>query len=385
MVSKKLVLVCADFDLVQVTAASDFVLVQMSSQECEPADREDFANALHLEAERTGLPIEIHVSPDSNGDRFQTMKSHTHKSKTSRNGKNILAGEASKRPPVHDNTNAKLEKFLRNDMHVNNTVSSPSSEIVGSHSPENVNPDPSFNEFSKISATQDECKEQVRIGEVNSGGNYTRGLSDILDPNKVVAATDSKATESIDSLDKVKVFDRIGPSQQCETLTSRVLSPVGEEPTTCQAEPEVCEVVDLGQDCRKSEETLTSSSNKSSPVIQSQDINPLQLRFGTLDLVTPDISVPPCSSSSMTTSSLPPTPSATQRHINLQKKTAGKPEEGSDGASDTMIKEEKDSGIVKHRKESTSEPVFDSTVKRTGFRSQSLPSGILATGDCLSF
>lgn len=386
MVSKKLILVCADSDLVQITAVSDFVSVQMSSQECEPAVREDFANSAHLEAQRTGLPIETHVSPDSSGDKFQTMKVQTHKSKTSRNGKNILAGGGLQKPPVHDNTNAKLEKFVRNDMHVNNTMSSPSSEISGSHSPENVIPDPSFNDFSKSSATQDECKEQVRIGEVNSGGNYNRGLSDILDPNKVVAAPDSKATDSIDSLDKIKVFDRIGPSQQCETLKICVLSPVGEEPISCQAEPEVCEVVDLGQDCRKSEETLTSSSNKSSPVIQSQDINPLQLRFGTLDLVTPNINVPPCSSSSMmTTSSLPPTPSATQRHISLQKKTAEKSEEGSDGASDTLIKEEKDSGIVKHRKESTSEPVFDSTVRRTGFRSQSLPSGILATGGCLSF
>lgn len=358
----------------------------MSSQECEPAAREDFANMVHLEAQRTDLPVEIHESPDSIGAKFETMKFQTHKSKTSRNGKNILAEGGLNRPPVHGNTNAKLEKFVRNDMHANNCMSSPSSEIIGTHSSENVNPDTSFNDLSKISATQDECEEQARIGVVNSGGNCTRGLSDFLECNRVVVATDSKATDLIDSLDKIKVFDQIGPSRQCETLKSRVLSPVGEEPTTCQAEPEVHEVANLGQDCRKSKENLTGLSNKSSPVAQSQDINSLQLRFGTLDLVTPNISVPPCSSSSMmTTSSLPPTPSASQQHISLQKKTAEKSEEGSDGASDTMIMEEKDNGIVKHRKESTSEPIFDSAVRGTGFRSQSLPSGILATGGCLSF
>lgn len=181
-----------------------------------------------------------------------------------------------------------------------------------------------------------------------------------------VANMVSNTSDLINAAQGLEIHDRNGYLRQSDEVNTRVLSPVGEEPSVGQAGSEVLEALNVEQDLQKQFD-MPESIYDHDFNLQRRESRSLQLRFGTIEVVTSDVQVPVKSSISSKAlgqhSIIPETPGNGRKCR---------------GLDELRIAEE--SWDTAHNVEATPEPVYDSNLRRSGHRSQSLPSGISASG-----
>jgi hypothetical protein len=192
-----------------------------------------------------------------------------------------------------------------------------------------------------------------------------------------VTTTVSKTSGLLNTVEKSKIHDRNERLRQSDEVNTHVLSPVGEEPSVGQARSEIFEVSTLGQSLEEPFDKPEHTSGNCDLDLQRMDPQAFQLRFGTVDVVASDAQVPVNLKPSSTSKA-----SALHRIIpDLQMHKKEAPENGRkpSGFSAPRIKE-KEGWIAARDVEATSEPVYDSNSRRSGLRSQSLPSGVFTPG-----
>lgn len=345
----------------------------MFLQESEPVRKEDVKGTVPL-SQRAKLPNGTVGSPEFRGGNIQSSKSPIRKSKTHKHGKLTQAGASVDITGLHKEK-CQSEKFEMNGGHKTDYESSDSKPVIGfCHSDVDINsttlPVHSPPEApSKIcSGLCDSTTEPIR----DSGD---RVVSDAVD--EVHGSTVCKSSDLINAVEKPELHDRNGHLRQSDDVKTRVLSPVGEEPTVGAAGSEVFEVSTVGQNLGEPFDKPADISGKCDVDLQSMEHRAIPLRFGTIDVIASDVQVPVKLKSSTT-----PNGSVFQRTIpglQLPKREASENGHKSNGLSTLRI-EEKEGRIAAGDVEATAEPVHDSSTRRSGLRSQSLPSGVCTPG-----
>lgn len=341
----------------------------MSLQEGELVKKEDLKRTVP-QSQRAKLSNEIVGSPELRAGNIQSSKSPIRKSKTHKLGKPTQGGASVDTTGMYEDK-CQSEKFEMNGTHKMDDEISDSKPVTNfCHGDVDSNSTtlPLYSPVEVCSGLCDSTPEPIR-------DNGDRVVSDADD--ELRGSTVSKTLDSFDAVEKPKLHDRNGHSRLSDEVKTRVLSPVGEEPTVGLAGSEVFEVSTGGHNLEEPFDKPADNVEKCGLDVQSMEHTALQLRFGTIDVIASDVQVPVNLKSSTT-----PNASALQRTVpdlQLPKREASENGHKSSGLSAPRI-EEKEGGIATADIGATSEPVHDSSTRRSGLRSQSLPSGVCTPG-----
>lgn len=331
-----------------------------------------------LQSQRPKLLNENVGSSEFCGENIQSSKSQVRKSKTPKHGRGAQTGANVDITELHEDKSLpnkfETNRGRRVDYEVSDSkpaTSSCYSCAVGIAI--TTKPGCSLGEAPSQNYS-DRCVSTVEPSKA-SGERVVPDAVDVL--HRSVTTTISNASDLLNAVEKPKIHDQNEYLRQSDEVNNRVLSPVGEEPGVCLARSEVNEVSTVGQNLEEPVDKPSNILGKRDHDLQSVEHRALQLRFGTVDVVASDVQVPV---------NLKPSSTSKASHLHrtvpeLQVPKKETPENGRklSGLSAPRIKE-KEGWIAARDVEATPEQVYDSNSRRSGLRSQSLPSGVFTPG-----
>lgn len=321
------------------------------------------------QSQRAKLPNETVGSPEFCAGNGQSSKSPIRKSKPHRHGKLTQTGASVEITGVYEDK-CQSGEFEMNGSHKVDSKISDSKPITSCcHGDVDISSTtlPVFTTHKPLpkvcSGLCDRSAEPIR----DSGG---RVVSDaVRELHGPVSTTVSKTSDLFNAVEKPIRPDRNGHLRHSEEVKAPVLSPVGEEPTRSK-------VSTVGQNLEEPFDKPEVTLGKYDLDSQSRDHNALELRFGTIDVVASDVQVPVNLMSSSTPNAAP----LQQIMPDLQLPKREHPENGHKASGLSSLSIEEEGGITAGDVEATSEPVHDLSNRRSGLRSQSLPSGLCTPG-----
>ena len=331
-----------------------------------------------MESQRPKLSNETVVSPGFSAGNIQSSKSQLRKSKTHKHGKLTQTGASVDITGLHED-NSQPDKFETNRSDTVDYKISDSKPVTSScHSCDVGIKSTSEPECNLGEAPSKVCSDLCVSAVEPCRDNVERVVPDVVDElHGSVTTTVSKTSNSLNVVGNPNIHDRNECLRQSDEVNTRVLSPVGEEPSVGQARSEVFDVSALGQSLEDPFDKPANILDSCGLDLPSIEHRALELRFGTVDVVASDVQVP----GNLKPSSISKA-SALQRPIpdlQLPKKEASENGRKSSGLTAPRMKE-KEGWIAARDVEATSEPVYDSNSRRSGLRSQSLPSGVFTPG-----
>lgn len=314
------------------------------------------------QSQKGKLPNEIVGSTDFRAENIQSLKSPNRKSRIHKHGKHAQAEASVDNNHLYGDKSRFEDKLRMNDSHETTY------------------------EISESKSGASFCRGDVETIDTNSPIPSTVEVpsevnTDLCGDGLVSDADDkphgpiiSKTLGLFDAVEKPKFPDRNGHLRQSDEVKTRVLSPVGEEPTVGSSEAFDVSVGE--QDIEESIEKPADDARMCGLESQSMEHKALQLRFGTIDVIASDVQVSLNAKSSTTWNA-----SALQRTVpDLQVLNKAASENGhkTNGFNGLRI-EAQEVGLAGDTG-ATSEPVHDRSTRRSGLRSQSLPAGVCTPG-----
>lgn len=350
-------------------------------QESRPAVREDCKEMAALQSQRTALPLGNGMKTELGVEKLvKNKKGQGRKTKVRKEGKALPCSNSSSQNG--NCTEKTVEQLMRDSTHAQSGDSSINSSSLSIKMSQEGVLDTRNDELSTSKGTDtlpnrhigssraelDICGDDRRASTNNEIPDFSEKP---LEAASGAASSNSMSYNGVEKLTNYTCNGHFLP--QSEVLKPRVLSPVGEEPPISLVESEVSEVL---QPKRVSEAPLCQPTNKpgiNKSIEESNEVNSITLRFGTIDFSTTKIEKPsvPSLTTNLEASIL------TGLH---QEGPDKMPEKIDTGYNKVVVTKGEDQGYQSAGKKRGTEPVVEPSIRRSGVRSQSLPTGILTTG-----